>query len=528
MSDIGKLKRLLGRGIIDRRSLMVCAAALGIAVIAAGALGTQALAQEPKKGGTLRLGIGHGSTTDSLDPATYENLYMQTLGGTIHNTLTVVGNTGELEPELAESWEASEDATEWRFKLRPGVTFHNGAPLTPEDVVVSIDHHRGEESTSAAKPIVEPIQEISADGDDTVVFTLENGNADFPYLVSDYHLPIMPSESGEIVGGGEIGAGSYKLATFEPGVRATVERFEEHWNEETGHVDGAEMLVILDQTARTNALQTGEVDVIDRVDLKTLPLLARQPNIEIVETEGNAHYTFAMRTDAAPFDNNDVRLALKYAMDRQELLDKVLKGHGYLGNDHPIGKADRFHADLPQREYDIEKAKEHLKKAGLETLQVDLHAADAAFPGAVDAAILYKEQAAPAGIEINVVREPNDGYWSNVWMVEPFSAVYWGGRPTADWMFSMAYAAGVPWNDSFWEHERFNELLVEARSELDDAKRQELYTEMQEIVMDEGGVIVPMFNNYIMALSDKVGHGEVGNNWALDGFRAVERWWLEE
>lgn len=528
MSDIGKLKRLLGASIIGRRALIARAAAFGVAAVVAGALGAQAMAQEPKKGGTLRLGIGHGSTTDSMDPATYENLYIQTLGGAVHNTLTVVGNTGELEPELAESWEASEDAGTWTFKLRPGVTFHNGQPLTAADVVVSIDHHRGEDSKSAAKPIVEPITEVRAEGDDTVVFTLENGNADFPYLVSDYHLAILPSEGGEIVGDFEIGAGGYKLASFEPGVRATVERFEDYWNDEVGHVDGAELLVILDQAARTNALQTGEVDAIDRVDLKTLPLLARQDDIAIVEAEGNAHYTFAMRTDTAPFDNEDVRLALKYAIDRQELLDKILKGHGYLGNDHPIGKANRFHADLPQREYDIEKAKEHLKKAGLETLKVDLHAADAAFPGAVDAAILYKEQAAPAGIEINVVREPNDGYWSNVWMVEPFAAVYWGGRPTADWMFSTAYAAGVPWNDSFWEHERFNELLEEARSELDDAKRQELYTELQRIVMDEGGVIVPMFNNIVMALSTKVGHGQVGSNWSMDGFRAVERWWLEE
>ena len=527
MSDIGKFRRLCGAA-IGRRALMGRAAAFGIAVVTAGALAGQALAQEPTKGGTLRLGIGHGSTTDSMDPATYENLYMQTLGGAVHNNLTVVDASGELVGELAESWEASEDATEWRFKLRPGITFHNGEAVTPEDVVASINHHRGEESKSAAKPIVEPITDIAAEGEDTVVFTLESGNADFPYLVSDYHLPIMPSEDGEIVGDGEIGAGSYTLASFEPGVRATVERFEDHWNEDVAHVDGAELLVILDQAARTNALQTGEVDAIDRVDLKTLPLLARQDNINIVESQGNAHYTFAMRTDMEPFDDNNVRLALKYAIDRQELLDKILKGHGYLGNDHPIGKANRFHADLEQREYSIEKAKEHLQKAGLETLQVDLHAADAAFPGAVDAAILFKEQAAPAGIEINVVREPNDGYWSNVWMVEPFSAVYWGGRPTADWMFTTAYAAGVPWNDSFWENERFNELRVEARSELDEAKRQELYTEMQQIVRDEGGVIVPMFNNYIMALSDKVGHGEIANNWDLDGFRAVERWWLEE
>ena len=188
-----------------------------------------------------------------------------------------------------------------------------------------------------------------------------------------------------------------------------------------------------------------------------------------------------MRTDTAPFDNNDVRLALKYALDREALLKTVLRGHGAVGNDHPISPANYYHAsELPQRTYDPDKAKFHLKKAGLTSLSVDLSAADAAFAGAVDAAVLYREHAAVAGIEINVVREPNDGYWSNVWMNKPWGMCYWGGRPTEDWMFSTSYAAGASWNDSFWNHERFNKLLLLARAELDETHlRREMYVEMQ-------------------------------------------------
>jgi peptide/nickel transport system substrate-binding protein len=503
------------------------ALALGATVAGAELMMGTALAATPKKGGTLRLGIGHGSTTDSLDPATYENLYIQTQHGAVHNKLTVVGNTGALEPELAESWEASADARQWRFKLRRGVEFHNGKTLEAADVIASFNHHRGEESKSAAKPLVDPITEIEADGKDTVVFTLENGSADFPYLVSDYHMPIMPAADGKVDASAGIGAGGYTLESFEPGVRSTVKRFPNYWNEDRAHFDGAELLSIIDTAARTNALQTGKIDAMDRVDLKTVALLKRNKDIEIVETSGNAHYTFAMRTDTPPFDNNDVRLALKYALDREEILSKILRGHGYLGNDHPIGRGNRFLAkDLPQREYDVDKAKFHLKKAGMTDLKVELSAADAAFPGAVDAAVLYKEHAAKAGIDITVAREPNDGYWANVWMKKPWCAVYWGGRPTADWMFSMAYAAGVPWNDTFWEHARFNELLVQARAELDQAKRREMYAEMQRITRDEGGVVVPLFNNYVMGLSTKVGHEKMGNNWSLDGFRAIERWWF--
>jgi peptide/nickel transport system substrate-binding protein len=528
MDRLTKLKFALGSGAIDRRSFMQGALALGLTASAATTLMAKVARAEPKKGGRLRLGIGHGSTTDTLDPATYENLYIQVVGGATHNKLTQIDNKGQLAAELAESWEPSSDATEWRFKLRKGVEFHNGKTLDADDVIASFNHHRGEDSKSAAKPIVDPIEDISADGPDTVVFKMKSGNADFPFIVSDYHLAIIPAEDGKIDATSGVGAGGYTIDSFDPGVRTLVKRNPNYWKSDKAHVDEAELLSILDVTARTNALTTGEIDAMDRVDIKTAHLLARNKNVKIAETSGTAHYTFAMRTDTPPFDNNDVRLALKLALDRDAMLQTVLRGHGVVGNDHPIGRSNRFHADeLPQRVYDPEKAKFHLKQAGLSSLKVDLSASDAAFAGAVDAAVLYREHAAKAGIDINVVREPNDGYWSNVWLNKPWCAVYWGGRPTEDWMFTTAYAAGAPWNDTFWEHERFNKLLVEARSELDEAKRRAMYVEMQTLVRDEGGVVVPMFNNYVMGLSTRVGHEEMGANWAFDGFRAVERWWIE-
>ena len=215
-------------------------------------------------------------------------------------------------------------------------------------------------------------------------------------------------------------------------------------------------------------------------------------------------------------------------IDRETLLETILRGYGAVGNDHPIGRANRFHAnELEQRTYDPDKAKFHLKQAGLDSLSVDLSAADAAFAGAVDAAILFKEHASKAGIDINVIREPSDGYWSNVWLKKPFCMCYWGGRPTEDLMFSTAYAKGVPWNDTYWDHERFNKLLVEARAELDEAKRREMYVEMQRIVKDEAGTIVPLFASYVDAHQNTLTHEEsIGGNYALDGFKLAERWWF--
>jgi peptide/nickel transport system substrate-binding protein len=350
---------------------------------------------------------------------------------------------------------------------------------------------------------------------------LEGGSADFPFVISDYHLAILPAKDGVVDWQSGDGTGGYVLENFEPGVRSSFKRNPNYWKEGAAHFDSSELLSIADVSARTNALITREIDVMDRVDIKTLHLLKRNKNIRIDETTGYAHYTFAMRTDTAPFDDNNVRMALKLSLDRDALLRNVLRGHGSVGNDHPISVANRYHAaDLPQRGYD-------LKQAGLSSLTVDLSAADAAFAGAVDAAVLYKEHAAKAGITINVVREPNDGYWSAVWMKKPWCAVYWGGRATEDQMFSTAYAAGADWNDSFWSNDRFNELLVEARAELDEAKRREMYVEMQGIVSNEGGVVVPMFNNYVFAMSTKVQHAQqMGGDGDLDGGKWMDRWWF--
>ncbi len=529
MEKLNELKGMLASGKIGRREFMGRALAAGATVAMASTLAAKAVqAGTPKKGGKLRIGIGHGSTSDTLDPATFTDSYMQFVGYGLRNHLTEVSNTGELIPELAESFEASPDAVTWTFKLRKGIEFHNGKTLDAEDVVASINHHLGEDSKSAAKAILAAIEEVKADGKNTVVFKMKAGNADFPFIVSDYHVAIMPAKDGKLDPKSGVGTGGYILQSYEPGVRTSLKRNPNHWKSGRGHFDEAEVLVIADVTARTNALSTGEIDAMDRVDLKTAHLLKRRKGIKIEETSGTQHFTFAMRTDTPPFDNNDVRLAIKYGLDREALLKTILRGHGVLGNDHPIGQSNFYHAsDLPQRAYDRDKAKFHLKKAGLSSLKVDLSAADAAFAGAVDAAVLYKEHAAKAGIEINVVREPNDGYWSNVWLKKPWCAVYWGGRPTEDWMFSTAYAAGVPWNDTYWSHDRFNELLVIARAELDQAKRREMYFEMQKIVRDEGGVVIPMFANYVFALSDKIGHDdEMGADKDLDGTKGMERWWF--
>ena len=528
MSKIKELEQLFTKGKISRRDFLARVSVLGLTVaISPALLSTSTYAATPKRGGRLRIGMAGGSTTDSMDPATITDMMLQVVNqGQIRNTLVEIDDKSRPIPELAESWEATSDAKQWVFKLRKGVEFHNGKTMDADDVIYSINHHRGKDSKSAAKGIVDPIADIKKDGKYTVIFALNGGNADFPYIMSDYHLTISPAGSKFLDG---VGTGGYILKNFEPGVRCFVARNPNYFKENRAHFDEVETLSISDVNARTNALKTGQIDLMNRCELKTVHLLKRVPGIQVMRQNGTKHYTYAMLCDRAPYDNNEVRLALKYAIDREQQVKTILRGYGIVGNDHPISPANRYHAsELEQRQYDPDKAKFHLKKAGVANATFRLHAADAAFGGAVDAAVLYKENAAKAGINIEVVREPNDGYWSNVWMKKPWCAVVWGGRPTEDWMFSTAYAEDAHWNDTFWKNKRFNELLIAARAELDEKKRRAMYVDMQRIVRDDGGVVVPMFASDLSAATDKIKHGPLAVNWELDGFRCSERWWFDK
>ena len=529
MSIQKELEDLLAKGKISRRDFLARASALGLSVALSPALLTRPThAATPKKGGHLRIGLGHGSTSDSLDPATSADTYMANLLAQIRNNLINIDADGNPIPELAESWDSSPDLKSWTIKIRKGVEYHNGKTMDAYDVVASLTHHRTEKSKSSAKVLLKQIQELKADGKHTVRIKLDKPNADLPYILSWYQLNIMPKKGDGIDWQSGVGTGAYILEKFEPGIAAHMKRNPNYWESGKVHFDRFTQLVIHDTSARTNALATGQIDVMDRCDPKTVHLLEKKPGIRVAEMTGYAHYSIPMLVDVPPFDNNDVRLALKYSADREEMLKTVLQGHGAVGNDHPISTANRFHADeLPQRTYDPDKAKFHLKKAGYDNLTVPLHAADAAFGGCVDLAILYKEHAAKAGITIKVVREPDDGYWKEVWRKKPWCFCYWNGRPTEDWMFSTAYAADASWNDMHWKHGRFNKLLIDARAERDEAKRRQMYVEMQRIVRDEAGVVIPVFNNYIFACTDKLQHaGPVQGNLDIDGYNIPKTWWF--
>jgi peptide/nickel transport system substrate-binding protein len=267
--------------------------------------------------------------------------------------------------------------------------------------------------------------------------------------------------------------------------------------------------------------------MIERVPPKIVELVQRIPNVEIKSAPGRGHYVFIMHANTAPFDNNDLRLALKYAMNREEMLEKILFGYGSVGNDMPINKAyPLFSDDIEQRSHDPDKAAFHYKQSG-HSGPVVLRTAESSFPGAVDASQLFQQSCDKAGIKLEIKREPDDGYWSEVWNKQPFCTSYWGGRPTQDQMYSTAYLSSADWNDTRFFNEGFDKMLITARAELDETKRKQIYRDMGTIVHNEGGLICPMFNDWVEGVSNDVGGWAVNANQAMMNGQALSRCWLK-
>ena len=516
------------RGRLSRRDFMRYAVATGMSVSAASALwSTSVAAATPKKGGTFRLGTHDGNTSDTHDPGTYLSFSIIQLCHTHRSYLTQILPNNDLGPDMADSWSATPDATEWTFKLNKDASFHSGKPFTADDAIASLNHHRGEKSTSAAKALLKDVNDIVKVDDHTITIQLASGNADLPWLMTDYHLALCPAnDDGTLNWQSGDGAGPYKIVDHEFGVGTKMVRHD-GWHLEGAYFDECEYTVLNDPNARQTALVTGDVDGITQLELKTLNLLKRQGDVEIDSVPSAAALTMPMFCDRAPFDNVDVRNALKLAINREEIIEKIAFGTAIPGNDFHVAPNMPYWPDLEQRTYDPDQAKSLLKNAGAEGLSVNLSVADSVYSGAVDMCVLYAEQAKAAGIDINVVREPNDGYYSDVWLKKPFCVVQWGARPTPDVMFSLAYKDDAAWNESHWQNQRFNELLRQAKAELDQDKRAEMYREMCQLARDDGGTIIPMFTNFVYARRNNVMHGEnLAASWQMDGARAASRWWF--
>ncbi len=506
---------------VSRRTLLGGAAALSAALAAPRA---RAAEQTPRQGGTLRLGLIGGSTSDTLNPLTALDWVPVVIGFSLFNGLIENSADNTPEPELAERWEAKPGAAEWVFTLRKGVTFSNGKTFDADDAIYSLNLHRGNTKSGAAGPM-KAISDIRKLDSHQIQITLSAPDADLPYVLSDYHVLMVPN--GFTDWAKPVGTGGFTVEKFEPGVTCTLKRRADYWKPDRAHVDSVVITMIADGAARLNALLTGQVDIINTVDPRTVPVIKRNPKLSLVQAPGGWHAIMPMMIDHAPYSDPNVRLALKHGIDREAVLKSLFAGYGTLGNDQPIPASDPFHnPNLPQTAYDPDKAKFYFNKAGNPTTQILLQASDAAFSGAVDMATLFQANAAKGGIKIDVKREPADGFWDNVWLKGAFTTSYWGGRPAATQMFGIAYKSDAPWNDTHWRVPQFDKLLADARAELDTAKRREYLWEMQRMLHDDGGALIPVFRDYLDAHNDRVAGLTPHKGFLLDNGRVCEKVWL--
>ena len=253
---------------------------------------------EPKKGGRVRLALNGAGLADTLDPGQLTDTFPAEISfGQTRNCLVELDSKHDAVGELAESWTSSDRADIWHFKLRRGVEFHNGKTLTSDDVVYTISQHRGEGSRSAVRSLLAQIESVRSDGPNAVTFELEAGNADFPYILSDYHLSIVPEGTRGPDYERAIGTGAYVLQEWVPGVRALTTRNPNYWKEGSAHFDEVETIAMNDVRQRTEALRNGDIDIMDHVETQTLDELENSPSVRIVRTSEMRHFAISMRSE---------------------------------------------------------------------------------------------------------------------------------------------------------------------------------------------------------------------------------------
>jgi peptide/nickel transport system substrate-binding protein len=512
----------------SRRDMLQWLAAAGItATTGAGILADAgvALAQTPKRGGKMRVAGHSSSAKDTLDPAkqTLSTDYIR--GFMFFNALTRLDGTVTAQPDLAESFEPNADATEWIFRLRKGVEFHDGKSLTAQDVVYSLMRHKDPAVGSAAKALSEQIDIVSADGPGMVRVKLKAAYADLPIMLGTSHFVILKDGTKDF--STATGTGPFKLKEFNPGVRSIGTRNPNYFKQGKPYLDELEFFGIQDGNARVNALISGDVQAITNLSPTAIEEVQKRPELALLATPSSTFSEIVMMVDRKPTDNAELRMAIKNLLDRERYVKTVLKGYGQIGNDHVVPPNNPlYNKDLPQRAVDIDKAKAHLAKAGLANGKLELIVSDAAI-GTVEMGQILQQAAARAGLTIELKREPADGFWSNIWLKRAFYGSQWNARPTADILLSLGWLSGAVWNEAQLKDTALDQLIVQGRSELDPAKRKQTYGDIQKILYDRGGNAVFGFQHFLDGLSAKVKGIEPVPVGYLGGYAFADSVWLE-
>jgi peptide/nickel transport system substrate-binding protein len=479
---------------------------------------------QPRRGGRIRVASLSSSTADTLDPARGALSTDYTRHYTVYSGLTQYD--ARLRPQLALATEIDDrQRTLWTIKLRKGVHFHDGKPLTAADVVYSLWRHKDPAVGSKMKAVAEQFEEIRATGPLEVQIRLTGPNADLPTILCDSHFLIVPDGTTDFRRG--IGTGPYRLKEFTPGVRTVATRNPDYWKSGRPYPDEVELIGIPDESARVNALLSGDVHIINAVNPRSTRRIEASGRHAVLPTPSGLYTDLILQQRAAPTGNADFRRALQLLFDRELIRKALFRGYGTVANDQPLPPwHPYFNAELPQRGFDPEQARFLLKRAGLLNVRLPVYASPAA-EGSVDMASMLQEAAGGIGLSLAVNRMPADGYWSNHWMKHPLCFGNTNPRPTADMLFTQLFRSDAQWNESGWNNAHFDALLVQARGEADEARRKSMYGEMQALIHEHCGVAIPMFITLIDGYDRRVGgYGSIPSG-GLMGYQFADHVWLD-
>lgn len=478
----------------------------------------------PRKGGRIRVAGMSSSTADTLDPAKgalstdYVRHFM------VYSGLTQFNEQLNAVPALAKTIE-SEDNIVWLIRLQTGVEFHDGQPLTAADVVYSLQRHKDPATASKTATVAAQFQEIRQTGPHELLLRLSGANTDLPSILADSHFLIIKNGTKEFREA--VGTGPYRIKQFLPGVRTIVTRNENYWRDGHPHLDEIELIGIPDEQSRVNALLSGDVQLVIAVNPRSAKRINRTKGFEVLETPSGLYTNLVMRKDVYPAENPDFVLAIKYLFDRELIKRALFRGFATVANDHPVPPGHRYFAsDLPQRSYDPDLAAYHLKKSGLSGARLPVFASPAA-EGSVDMATLLQLSASKVGLKLGVNRVPADGYWSNHWMKHPLGFGNINPRPSLDLLFSLFFKSDAPWNESGWNNPLFDQLLVAARGEMDEAKRRQMYTDMQVLIHEQAGIGIPVFITLIDGFDQRLKGLSSIPTGGLMGYNFAEHVWWE-
>ena len=449
----------------------------------------------PKQGGVLKVGF---QMIKNLDPHFANYAPEMTLNENVYQHLTVVDATNKVLPDLATEWNTT-DSKVWTFKIQKDAKFSTGTPVTAKDVVFSYDRVR---DPKVGTPLVKHfanVEKIEATDDHTVVFTLKNPNPEFAADVSEYQCCVVPA--GSDPSKQQIGSGYYMISQYFPEDRIILKR-NPHFNGKDGkgvqlpYFDEMQIIFSPDAAGQMEALRGGEIDFQGGLTVELADSVRKTPSLKLETRESNMHYAIHLRADQGHIGSNPkIAQAFKLATDHEEIVNAVRPGLAFMGNDTPVGPAfGDYYLNKPPKK-DIEKAKQILAEAGFPK-GMDIKVTVPNNQSIVPIATVWKEQLAKIGVRAQIQVIPVDMYFGSSddsWTKCEVGITNWGPRATPVTYFKLAYATGAAWNTAHWSDTEFDELTRQIDSELDRAKRIELYKKAQEILIERSPYIISLF-----------------------------------